>query len=119
MPYILLNSSFPTPHSGQVQPSGSCSKGVPGGMFWVGSPFSGSYMYPHTLHWYLSISLAVLVSGYVYLTLLGRSLSAPKTESLASAASDARQLREAGPALTTFSVEWRISNDSLRQKGEV
>ena len=30
-------------HSGHTQVRGSFSKGVPGGIFWVLSPFSGSY----------------------------------------------------------------------------
>ena len=36
------NISLPTPHSGQVQSSGSSSTGVPGAMPWSGSPIAGS-----------------------------------------------------------------------------
>ena len=37
------NMSLPTPHRGQVQSSGSSSKGVPGAMPLSGSPTAGSY----------------------------------------------------------------------------
>ena len=41
---FLANWLFGAPQTGQVQLSGSCSKGVPAGMLLSGSPFSGSYM---------------------------------------------------------------------------
>jgi hypothetical protein len=48
---------LPTPHKGQTQSSGTSSQAVPGAMPLSGSPASGSYTYPHTVHTHLSILL--------------------------------------------------------------
>lgn len=55
--YALTNNSFPTPHNGHFQSSGSSSKGVPGAIPLSGSPSSGLYSYPQTSQIYLSIGL--------------------------------------------------------------
>ena len=39
----LIKTDFAAAQIGQIQSSGKSSKGVPGGMFWVSSPLSGSY----------------------------------------------------------------------------
>ena len=47
---VFSNISLLTPQTGQDQSSGNFSKGVPGAMPLSGSPFSGSYTYPHGPH---------------------------------------------------------------------
>ena len=63
--YIGSKSSLPAPQMGQTQSAGKSSKAVPGGMFASGSPFSGSYSYPQTVHSYFFI-LTVSPSNYSY-----------------------------------------------------
>ena len=55
--YSSSKLSFPTPHSGQHQSSGTSSHAVPASTPLSGSPISGSYTYPHTLHTYFAMYL--------------------------------------------------------------
>ena len=50
-----MNILLGAPHEGHLQFYGISSKAVPGAISDRGSPFSGSYMYPHTLHLYLAM----------------------------------------------------------------
>ena len=52
---IGVNFSLLRWHLGQRQSSGSSSHFVPTGMSCFGSPFAGSYSYPHTLQTYFSM----------------------------------------------------------------
>ena len=54
------NIDLGAPHTGQAQSSGNSSKGVPGLIPESGSPFSGSYTYPHAVHTYFFISSPLL-----------------------------------------------------------
>src|SRR4030066_2492408 len=64
-PYLISsNSSFPTPHRGQIQSSGRAENGVPGFPPLSGSPTAGSYTYAHTMHIHLVfLAIAMLLSG--------------------------------------------------------
>jgi len=52
------NLFLPALHLGQIHLFPRSSKEIPGGVSVLGSPFSGLYTYPHSLHLYLSIFLS-------------------------------------------------------------
>lgn len=52
---VSLNSSLPTPQSGQAQSAGRSSNAVPGAIPLSGSPTAGSYTYPQTSQTYFFI----------------------------------------------------------------